>query len=70
MCIIEKANKYLNDVGMAPLSEKEEIIQEASKTLWESQKLLETAEKIIDCKERKKEASGTKRLSRPRRQKK
>ena len=64
ICKTENNNNDLRDKEMAPLNKKEKIIQEVSKTLWESQKWIETTKEAMNHKEKKEEVGGTRKLMR------
>ena len=52
----ENDHKDLNDKRMAPLSKKDKTVQETSKTLWKSQKLLKTTKEQKNCEKRMKQS--------------
>ena len=58
-----KSNKDTNEMTMAPLSEKEVIIQEVSKTLLKHTWKRKRSNKLQ--RKKNKETSGTRRLIRP-----
>ena len=64
----ENANNHLTDKREALNKKEMETLQEASETLWVSQKVLETSIEVINYKERnKKEENGSRHLTRDRR---